>query len=122
MRYRTGNSIKDRKNRPCDGYRNWDTAATCVVLRNDKRCFDYIQNNAGKLLSMKKEDKLRVLERKSSYGFGGVSYRNVDYKELNATLSQISKKKPVYDYSEDLSFDERGRVKGHYVNGRFEPD
>lgn len=30
--------------------------------------------------------------------------------------------KPVYDYSEDLSFDDRGRVKGHYVNGRFEGD
>lgn len=36
MTYRTGNSIKDRKNRECDGYRNWDTAATYIVLRRDK--------------------------------------------------------------------------------------
>ena len=88
-RYKSGNSVKDRKNRECDGYRNWDTAATCIVLRNDRGCYDYIRRNGDGLLRMKKKDKLEILERKSSYGFGGVSYRNVDYKELNRELRRI---------------------------------
>lgn len=88
-RYKTGNSVKDRRNRECDGYRNWDTAATCIVLRNDKGCVDCIRKNGDGLLRMKKNDKLKILERKSSYGFGGVSYRNVDYKELNRELKSI---------------------------------
>lgn len=88
-RYKTGNSVKDRKNRACVGYRNWDTAATCIVLRNDKGCVDYVRKNGDGLLRMKKKDKLEILERKSSYGFGGVSYRNVDYKELNRELKSI---------------------------------
>lgn len=88
-RYKTGNSIKDRRNRECDGYRNWDTAATCIVLRNDKRCVDLIRRDGDRLLRMKKHDKLKLLERKSSNGFGGVSFRNVDYKELNRELAHI---------------------------------
>lgn len=93
MRYKTGNSVKDRRNRECDGYRNWDTAATCIVVRNDRGCVDYVQKNADKLLSMKKADKLRLLEKQSAYGFGGVSSRNVDYKELNKTIAIIAAKK-----------------------------
>lgn len=92
-RYKTGNSVKDRKNRECSGYRNWDTAATCIVLRNDKGCVDYVRKNGDGLLHMKKNDKLKILERKSSYGFGGVSYRNVDYRELNRELRSIKDRK-----------------------------
>ena len=93
MRYRTGNSVKDRRNRECSGYRNWETAGTCIVLLNDKKVNDYAKQNADKLLSMKKNDKLKLLERNSSYGFGGVSYRNVDYRELNTTLKKIKERK-----------------------------
>lgn len=88
-RFRYGNSIKDRKNQQCDGYRNWDTAATCIVLRNDRNCFKFIRDNGDKLLKMKKNDKLKLLERKSEYGFGGVSYSNVDYKELNNEIKYL---------------------------------
>lgn len=93
-RYRTGNSVKDRRNRECDGYRNWDTAATCIAVRNDRGVVDYVRKNADALLRMKKNDKLKVLERKSSYGFGGVSYRNVDYKALNSELKRIKNNRP----------------------------
>lgn len=88
-------SVKDRKNRPYGGYRNWDTAMTCIVLNIDKGCFDYVRKNGDRLLRMKKNDKLKILERESSYGygFGGVSYRNVDYKELNRELKSIKDRK-----------------------------
>lgn len=33
-----------------------------------------------------------------------------------------SKMKPVYDYSKYFDFDGRGRIKGSYIDGRFEPD
>lgn len=36
MTYRISNSIKDRKNREFDGFRNWDMVATYIVLRRDK--------------------------------------------------------------------------------------
>ena len=32
------------------------------------------------------------------------------------------KKAPVFDYSKYFEFDNRGRIKGSYVNGVFEPD
>lgn len=92
-RYKTGNSAKDRKNRPCDGYRNWDTAATCIVIRNDRKCRNFIDRNAEALLGMKKNTKLQLLERNSEYGFGGVSYQNVDYRELNSELEHLTGKK-----------------------------
>ena len=92
MRYKTGNDAESRRNSECNGYRNWDTAATCIAVRNDKRCFDFAQRNADRLLAMKKLDKIKLLERNSSYGFGGVSARNVDYRELNQTLREIGQR------------------------------
>lgn len=92
-RYKTGNSAKDRKNRPCDGYRNWDTAATVIVIRNDSKCRKFIERNADALLGMHKKTKLQLLERNSAYGFGGVSYQNVDYRELNSELERLTGKK-----------------------------
>ena len=88
-RSRTGNSIKDRKNRPCDGYRNWDTFAVCVSIKNDLQNVKFIRKNGDKLLKMKKNDKLRLLERKSTFGFDGASYANVDNKELNREIERI---------------------------------
>lgn len=32
------------------------------------------------------------------------------------------KMKPVFDYSEYFDFDGRGRIKGSYIDGKFEPD
>ena len=32
------------------------------------------------------------------------------------------KPKPKFDYSTYYSYDSRGRIKGRYINGRFEPD
>ena len=32
------------------------------------------------------------------------------------------KMKPVFDYSKYFDFDGRGRIKGSYIDGRFEPD
>lgn len=32
------------------------------------------------------------------------------------------KMKPVFDYSKFFDFDGRGRIKGSYIDGRFEPD
>lgn len=32
------------------------------------------------------------------------------------------KMKPVFDYSKYFDFDGRGRIKGAYIDGRFEPD
>lgn len=91
MRYKTGNNIKDRKNRPCDGYRNIDTAQTCIVMKNDKKIVDFIKVNADRLLKMKKNDKLNLLERHSTYGLQG-SRRNVDYKELNQEILRIKRR------------------------------
>ena len=31
-------------------------------------------------------------------------------------------KQPIYDSSDDFDFDDCGHIKGHYQNGRFEPN
>ena len=88
-RYKTGNSVKDRKNRACNGWKNWDTWAVGVVMSNDRKAYDYVRKNKSRLLRMKKEDKLKAIERNSSIGLMGASKRNVDYKQLNRQLEDM---------------------------------
>ncbi len=88
-RYKTGNSVKDRKNRECNGWRNWDTWTVGVVINNDRKAYDYVTKNRERLLRMKKEEKLRAIERASSVGLMGASKQNVDCKELNSQLRDM---------------------------------
>lgn len=88
-RYKTGSNAKDRRNQPCNGYRNWDTSQTITVIRNDRKCYNFVKNNSDRLLGMKKNDKLSLIKWYSSNGLGGVNCRNVDYRELNAELNRI---------------------------------
>lgn len=43
-----------------------------------------------------------------------------------STYKQVKKpavkKKPIYDYTEDFDWTSSGRIKGAYVDGKFEPD
>lgn len=88
-RYKTGNSAKNRRDRECDGYRNYDTAVVCIVVHNDRNILDYMRKNGTRVMRMKKDEKLRLLERKSTDGFGEFSARNVSAKELNRELKRL---------------------------------
>lgn len=62
----------------------------------------------GEYLTPQEKEKLR-LSRKAEQASKKVS-------------NPKSQKAPVYDYSKDFDFTSRGRIKGSYIDGRFEPD
>ena len=43
-------------------------------------------------------------------------------KSTHKQVKKPAKKKPVYDYSEGFDWTPSGRIKGSYVDGKFEPD
>ncbi len=88
---KTGNSVKDRRDKSCNGWRNWDTWHTGVIIGNDRKAYDFVRKNKARLLSMKKKDKLAEIDRHSEYGLhrSGISYDNVDFRELNSFINDI---------------------------------
>lgn len=90
-RYRTGNSVKDRRNRESGGWRNWDTHQTNAIIGNDRKTYEFVKKNKARLLRMKKEEKLAAIDRASGIGLkrSGISYKNVDYRELNSIIDEL---------------------------------
>ena len=43
------------------------------------------------------------------------------YENRSGQSSNSQRKKPAYDYTKQYDCDNRGHIKGHYVDGRFEP-
>lgn len=89
--WKTGNSVKDRRNSSCNGWRNWDTWQTSAIIGNDKKAYDFVKKNKARLLSMKKKDKLAEIDRHSKYGLqrSGISFDNVDFRELNSLINDL---------------------------------
>ena len=80
------NSARVRNKRKCNGWKNWDTWTVGAVMDNDERTYRYVSQNRDKLLKMKKEEKLRAINRNSNVGLRNISFRNVSAKELNYML------------------------------------
>lgn len=88
-RWRSGNSARDRRHVPSNGWKNWDTWQVHAVIGNDKKAYDYVKKNKKKLLAMKKNEKLAAIERNSTYGLNGISKTNVDYRALNDSIRDL---------------------------------
>ena len=83
------NTARARNKRKCNGWKNWDTWTCGAVIGNDYRTYNYVMKNKNKLLRMKKNDKLRAIDRNSDVGLGNISFRNVSAKELNAQIKEL---------------------------------
>lgn len=88
-RYKKDDSAKARNHKKCNGWKNWDTWTCGAVMGNDRRTYDYVVKNKQKLLRMKKEDKLRAINRNSDVGLGNISFRNVSAKELDEQIRDM---------------------------------
>lgn len=66
----------------------------------------------------KKNTNVKVYKKKKN-----LSRRASRHKYVKRRIGGGARNKtPVYDYSTFFDFDERGRIKGSYIDGRFEPD
>lgn len=89
--YKKKSSVSRRNKEMCDGLKNWDTWKVGDIMKNDRRCYNYVCETKSVLLAMTKEQKLRAIRRNSSCGLGGANVRNVSAKELNLLIKDIDK-------------------------------
>ena len=79
-----------RKNRECNGWKNWDTWTVAAVIDNDQKLYDYVTRNKSKLVTMQKKDQLDAIKRNAGYNgyFSGISYDNVSITEINKKIKE----------------------------------
>lgn len=76
------------------------------------------KNKKGKALTEPFRAYYRGIANGMLLGYNDLFYNN------SPTVSKKKKmaKKPIYDAMNDFDYTESGRIKGSYVDGRFEPD
>ena len=88
-------------------------------------------------VAAEQSERKRILSRSEKVSFWRRAFnyiRGLHQKEKDGVMMKraraqtarvqhtTKKKTPVFDYSEFFDFDSRGRIKGSYIDGRFEPD